>query len=281
MKWGNSMSKTYKFTHVVPVSFDENGRSYTFGAEHGNFAVGDKVVVETIRGIELSTVVSDITKIEDYKNNLELKPVLRKASNKDLRNYDANLEKAKDAMKICDREIKKIGLDMNLIEAEYTLDQSKVTFVYVSEERVDFRELLKSLATIFHCRIELRQIGPRNKAKLVGGIGQCGQETCCSRFMNDFEMVSINMAKNQMLALNIQKLSGQCGKLKCCLRFEDELYKELKKDLPKINSRVQYNGKQYRITNYNIIMSQVKIENSEDIQLLDFRELWPDFKYSD
>ena len=281
MKWGNSMSKTYKFTHVVPVSFDENGRSYTFGAEHGNFAVGDKVVVETIRGIELSTVVSDITKIEDYKNNLELKPVLRKASNKDLRNYDANLEKAKDAMKICDREIKKIGLDMNLIEAEYTLDQSKVTFVYVSEERVDFRELLKSLATIFHCRIELRQIGPRNKAKLVGGIGQCGQETCCSRFMNDFEMVSINMAKNQMLALNIQKLSGQCGKLKCCLRFEDELYKELKKDLPKINSRVQYNGKQYRITSYNIIMSQVKIENSEDIQLLDFRELWPDFKYSD
>ncbi|MDQ0360706.1 regulatory iron-sulfur-containing complex subunit RicT [Breznakia pachnodae] len=275
------MSKTYKFTHVVPVSFDENGRSYTFGAEHGNFAVGDKVVVETIRGIELSTVVSDITKIEDYKNNLELKPVLRKASNKDLRNYDANLEKAKDAMKICDREIKKIGLDMNLIEAEYTLDQSKVTFVYVSEERVDFRELLKSLATIFHCRIELRQIGPRNKAKLVGGIGQCGQETCCSRFMNDFEMVSINMAKNQMLALNIQKLSGQCGKLKCCLRFEDELYKELKKDLPKINSRVQYNGKQYRITSYNIIMSQVKIENSEDIQLLDFRELWPDFKYSD
>lgn len=281
MKWGNSMSKTYKFTHVVPVSFDENGRSYTFGAEHGNFAVGDKVVVETIRGIELSTVVSDITKIEDYKNNLELKPILRKASNKDLRNYDANLEKAKDAMKVCDREIKKIGLDMNLIEAEYTLDQSKVTFVYVSEERVDFRELLKSLATIFHCRIELRQIGPRNKAKLVGGIGQCGQETCCSRFMNDFEMVSINMAKNQMLALNIQKLSGQCGKLKCCLRFEDELYKELKKDLPKINSRVQYNGKQYRITNYNIIMSQVKIENSEDIQLLDFRELWPDFKYSD
>lgn len=281
MKWGNSMSKTYKFTHVVPVSFDENGRSYTFGAEHGNFIIGDKVVVETIRGIELSTVVSDITKIEDYKNNLELKPVLRKASNKDLRNYDANLEKAKDAMKVCDREIKKIGLDMNLIEAEYTLDQSKVTFVYVSEERVDFRELLKSLATIFHCRIELRQIGPRNKAKLVGGIGQCGQETCCSRFMNDFEMVSINMAKNQMLALNIQKLSGQCGKLKCCLRFEDELYKELKKDLPKINSRVQYNGKQYRITNYNIIMSQVKIENSEDIQLLDFRELWPDFKYSD
>ena len=281
MKWGNSMSKTYKFTHVVPVSFDENGRSYTFGAEHGNFAVGDKVVVETIRGVELSTVVSEIIKIEDYKNNLELKPVLRKANNKDFRNYEANLDKAKEAMKICDREIKKIGLDMNLIETEYTLDQSKVTFVYVSEERVDFRELLKSLATIFHCRIELRQIGPRNKAKLVGGIGQCGQETCCSRFMNDFEMVSINMAKNQMLALNIQKLSGQCGKLKCCLRFEDELYKELKKDLPKINSRVQYNGKQYRISSYNMIMGQVKIESSEDIQLLDFRELWPDFKHND
>jgi len=272
------MSKTNEFTHVVNVSFDENGRSYRFGAEHNDFVVGDKVVVETIRGIELSTVVSEVENIEDYNNTLELKPVLRKASSKDLRNYETNIIKAKEAMKICDREIKKIGLDMNLIEAEYTLDQSKVTFVYVSEERVDFRELLKSLATIFHCRIELRQIGPRNKAKIVGGIAQCGQETCCSRFMNDFAMVSINMAKNQMLALNIQKLSGQCGKLKCCLRFEDELYKEIKKDLPKINSKVQYNGKQYRITNYNVIMGQVKIENNEDVQLIDFKELWPEFK---
>ncbi|MDF9825100.1 cell fate regulator YaaT (PSP1 superfamily) [Breznakia sp. PF5-3] len=275
------MSKNYNFTHVVSVSFDENGRTYTFGAESSDFANGEKVVVETVRGIEMATVCGDVIKIDDYHNNLELKPVLRKANKKDHQNYEQNIEKAKEAMKICDNEIKKIGLDMNLIEAEYTLDQSKVTFVYVSEERVDFRELLKSLATIFHCRIELRQIGPRNKAKMVGGIGQCGQECCCSRFMNDFSMVSINMAKNQMLALNIQKLSGQCGKLKCCLRFEDELYKEIKKDLPKINSRIEYNGKQYRITSYNVLMQQVKIENNEDVQFLEFRDLWPDMKYYD
>lgn len=275
------MMSNNKFTHVVSVSFDDNGRTYAFGSEHAQFKADDKVVVETVRGIELAMVVGDVVKVEDYQNNLELKPILRKASNKDLKNYENNLVKAKEALKICDREIKKIGLDMNLIEAEYTLDQSKVTFVYVSEERVDFRELLKNLATLFHCRIELRQIGPRNKAKMIGGIGQCGQETCCSKFMNDFAMVSINMAKNQMLALNIQKLSGQCGKLKCCLRFEDELYKELRKDLPKVNSRIEYNGKQYRITSYNVILGQAKIENSDDVQFVEFRDLWPDMYSKD
>lgn len=272
------MSKNYKFTRVVSVSFDDNGRPYTFGSEIEDFQSGDKVVVETVRGVELATVVGEGVAIENYTNTLELKPVLRKASSKDLKAYETNLLKAKEALKSCDQEIKRIGLDMNLIEAEYTLDQSKVTFVYVSEERVDFRELLKNLATLFHCRIELRQIGPRNKAKMVGGVGQCGQETCCSRFMNDFAMVSINMAKNQMLALNIQKLSGQCGKLKCCLRFEDELYKELKKDLPKINSRIEYNGKQYRISGYNVLLQQAKIENHEDVQFVEFGELWPHLK---
>ena len=170
---------------------------------------------------------------------------------------------------------------MNLIEAEYTLDCSKIIFVYVADERVDFRELLKELAAIFKCRIELRQIGPRNKSKIVGGLGSCGMETCCSRFLNDFDVVSINMAKNQLLALNIQKLSGQCGKLMCCLKFEDDQYKKLREGLPKLNSQIEYKGSRYRITSMNVLLQQVKIENKEDVQFLTFKELWPDIDFKD
>lgn len=267
---------THEFKFIVPIHFNNNSRMYTFGCDCDSYQKGDKVVVETIRGIELAYVADVVQDIETYKDGNELKPVVRLASEEDIKNHDYNIEKAKEALKICDQEIKKLNLEMNLIEAEYTLDQSKITFVYVSEERVDFRELLKILASIFHCRIELRQVGPRNKAKMVGGIGQCGQETCCSRYLNDFAMVSINMAKNQLLALNIQKLSGQCGKLKCCLRFEDDLYSELRKDLPKINTRVTYEGSQYRITGYNVLMGQAKIENNENVKLVNFQELWPE-----
>ena len=192
-----------------------------------------------------------------------------------------NIEKAGKAMEICAECIRKLGLDMNLIEAEYTLDCSKIIFVYVADERVDFRELLKELASIFKCRIELRQIGPRNKSKIIGGLGTCGMETCCSRFMNDFDVVSINMAKNQLLALNIQKLSGQCGKLMCCLKFEDSQYKRLREGLPKMNSQIEYKGSRYRITSMNVLLQQVKIENKEDVQFLSFKELWPDIDFSD
>ena len=132
------------------------------------------------------------------------------------------------------------------------------------------------MLNILHCRIELRQVGPRNKAKIVGGIGNCGMECCCSRFMSDFDTVSINMAKNQMLALNIQKLSGQCGKLMCCLRFENEEYTRMRKDLPKMNSIVSYQGKKYRISSMNVLQKQAKLENKEEVLFVDFKELWPD-----
>ncbi|MFV0381589.1 MAG: regulatory iron-sulfur-containing complex subunit RicT [Breznakia sp.] len=273
------MDKENKFTHVVSVHFNDGGRKYTFKSQSGDYAIGDYVVVETSKGIELATISETAIAIEHFQGTYELKPCLRRASAKDIKSYENNLVKAKEAMQICAQEIAEIGLDMNLIEANYTLDQSKITFVYVSEARVDFRELLKSLANIFHCRIELRQIGPRNKAKMVGGIGQCGQETCCSRYMNDFDMISINMAKNQMLALNIQKLSGQCGKLKCCLKFEDELYKKMKKGLPKIHTRIEYKGKKYRVTSFNLMLQQAKIENKEDTQFVEFRDIWPDLNY--
>lgn len=165
---------------------------------------------------------------------------------------------------------------MHLISCEYTLDCAKVIFTYISDERVDFRQLLKDLAHQLHCRIELRQVGPRNKAKMVGGIGNCGMECCCSRFLSDFDTVSINMAKNQMLALNISKLSGQCGKLMCCLRYENDQYTELKKGLPKINSHVTYEGNNYRISSMNMLQKQAKIENKEEVKFVSFSELYPD-----
>ena len=153
------------------------------------------------------------------------------------------------------------------------MDRSKIIFVYVADERVDFRELLKELAGIFKCRIELRQIGPRDKAKIIGGLGTCGMETCCSRFMDDFDVVSINMAKNQLLALNIQKLSGQCGKLMCCLKFEDENYKQLRAGLPKMNAQVEYEGKLYRVTSMNVINGTAKLENRENVQFIALTDL--------
>lgn len=270
-------SRTYKY--LAFVSFKESKKVYSFGSDSNDFHVGDDVVVETIRGLELGKIVKESEAF--LSNGMEIKPIIRKATPKDLKTAEQNVEKAKKAMVVCAQSIHKLGLDMNLIEAEYTLDCSKIIFVYVADERVDFRELLKELAAIFKCRIELRQIGPRNKSKIIGGLGCCGMETCCSRFMNDFDVVSINMAKNQLLALNIQKLSGQCGKLMCCLKFEDEQYKKLREGLPKMNSQIEYKGSRYRITSMNVLLQQVKIENKEDVQFLTFKELWPDIDFKD
>ena len=180
-----------------------------------------------------------------------------------------------EAMKKCQQCIEKLGLEMYLISAEYTLDRSKVIFSYVADDRIDFRELLKQLAAIFRCRIELRQIGSRDKAKIIGGLGTCGMETCCSRFLDDFDIVSINMAKNQLLALNTQKLSGQCGKLMCCLKYEDDNYKSMRKGLPKLNALVEYEGEKFRITSMNLLNGSVRLSNRNnaiDMTLADLKK---------
>lgn len=275
----DSMQQT--FPYVAYVSFKGSKKVYTFGTDAPDFKVGDQVIVETVRGLEVGTIMKDCEVYINHSSGLELKPILRRARQKDIDDVAANIEAAKEAMVICDRHIKELNLEMNLIEAEYTLDRSKIIFVYVADERVDFRELLKELAAEFKCRIELRQIGPRNKSKIIGGLGMCGMETCCSRFLSDFDVVSINMAKNQLLALNIQKLSGQCGKLMCCLKYEDQQYKKLREGLPKLNSQIEYKGHRYRITSLNVLLQQAKIENKEDVQFLSFKELWPDIDFSD
>ncbi len=267
------MSVTYKY--IVYIQFEGSKKAYSFGSNE-KYYTDDVVVVETVRGQELGKVCVPTIDFDPSKVKGDIKPVLRKASQEDLDTKEENVERAKEALKICQDCITDLKLDMHLISSEYTLDRTKVIFTYVSDDRVDFRQLLKDLAQRLHCRIELRQVGPRNKAKMVGGLGNCGMECCCSRFMSDFDTVSINMAKNQMLALNIQKLSGQCGKLMCCLRFENEQYSDLRKDLPKINSLVSYKDKKYRITSMNVLKGQAKLENKEEVLFVGFNELWPD-----
>lgn len=272
--------KSIHYDFIAFICFKESKKIYTFGTNDATLKVNDAVVVETVRGLEVGEIVKESKAFCEVPTEMEIKPILRKATEKDLKDIENNAKAAKEAMKICEAAINRLNLDMRLIDAEYTLDRSKIIFVYVADDRVDFRDLLKDLATQFKCRIELRQIGPRNKAKIVGGLGACGMETCCSRFMNDFDVVSINMAKNQLLALNVQKLSGQCGKLMCCLKFEDSQYKQMREGLPKMNSQIEYKGSRYRITSLNVLLKQVKIENKEDVQFLDFSELWPEIDWS-
>lgn len=273
--------QTVSNKYVVSVKFSNSKKAYNFGTDDETISYGDKVVVETVRGMELGDIISDLRDSSTFSLGLELKPVLRKATERDIANHEANKASAPEAMAKCQQCIEKLGLEMYLISAEYTLDRSKVIFSYVADDRIDFRELLKQLAAIFKCRIELRQIGSRDKAKIVGGLGTCGMETCCSRFLEDFDIVSINMAKNQLLALNTQKLSGQCGKLMCCLKYEDENYKCMRKGLPKLNAAIEYEGERYRITSMNLLNKTAHLANRNNAVDLTLDELRKYLKKND
>lgn len=268
----------YKYACII--RFKGIKKAYTFGTNDDNYTFDDKVVVETARGIELGDVIAKLIPMSEVNLTSEIKPVLRKATLEDIDTFEENLKLAEDAKEVCEKCIEEANLDMKLIDAEYTLDRAKVIFSYVADERVDFRELLKQLAAIFKCRIELRQIGPRDKAKFIGGIGTCGLETCCSRYLREFDVISINMAKNQLLALNIQKLSGQCGKLMCCLKYEDCIYKEARKNLPKMNEQLEYQGKKYRVTSMNIISQTAKLENREEAIHITLEQLINDTSFA-
>ncbi len=261
-----------RYDYYVGIVFARSTHAYFFGAKNINLQKGDKVVVETMHGPELGEVVINPIPIEKYKSELELKPILRKATDVDLRMHEQNIKDAQFAMEICKNEVKIANLNMYLISCEYTLDKSKVIFSYVADERVDFRELLKALASKLHTRIELRQIGARDKAKLIGGVGLCGLPLCCASFLNEFDGISINRAKNQMLAINIPKLSGQCGKLMCCLKYEDDAYTDLKKDFPEIGTKVFIDKVQYEVTSINVISKVVKVDNEEDTKFLSLED---------
>ena len=254
-----------KFTYFVGITFDNASRSYFFGYDDKSLANGDKVVVETIRGIELGTVTIAPIEIAKLKSELELKPILRKATENDIKIDNLNKKDAVEALKICEVESKALNLDMRLTSCEYTLDKAKVIFSYLADDRVDFRELLKVLAHKLHTRIELRQIGTRDKAKSIGGLGVCGRELCCSSFLNEFDGISINRAKNQMLAINVPKLSGHCGKLMCCLKYEDDIYTDCKVNFPELGKSFFIDKVEYKVTGINVISETIKLENAENI----------------
>lgn len=254
------------------VRFNNVGKAYYFSTDL-DVHKGEKVVVETARGLELGELISDLKNVSEFNLDTELKKIKRKANRADLDLHEFNKTKAVKSLEICRDIVKQYNLDMKLVNCEYTLDASKVIFMYSSESRVDFRELLKELASVFKCRIELRQIGPRDKSKIVGGIGSCGLPLCCSSFLGEFDGVSINMAKNQMLAINIEKISGACGRLLCCLKYEDETYTLEKQRFPKIGSRVKYDNKIVKVIGLNVISDLVKIDSEGNISFVSLSDI--------
>ncbi|MBE6142371.1 MAG: stage 0 sporulation protein [Erysipelotrichaceae bacterium] len=247
-------------------------KSFYFICDDSSFNVDDLVIVETTRGIELGKVVESPIEHE-VKENEEYPHVIKKGDPSDYKLYEINIEKSKEAVSFVQEESNKLNLDMKIISAEYMLDGTKIIIYYLADNRVDFRELLKVLANELKCRIELRQIGTRDKAKMIGGIGICGLKLCCATFLNEFDGISITMAKNQMLALNIPKLSGHCGKLICCLKFENDTYTELQKDLPRVGSKVKYNDEIFKITSMNVITKIIRLENKDNILSVPYEEI--------
>ncbi len=224
---------------IVGVRFKPTGKTYYFSPKDLDIKKGDHVIVETSRSIEYGDVVIGRKSIEESKVPTPLKDVMRIATEEDTRRREENKQKEKEAFEICLEKIKKHGLEMKLIEVEYAFDGSKVLFYFTADGRVDFRELVKDLATVFRTRIELRQIGVRDESKTLGSIGICGRSLCCSQFLDEFVPVSIKMAKEQGLSLNPSKISGACGRLMCCLKYEQDVYEELAKTTPRKGSVVK------------------------------------------
>ena len=219
---------------IVGVRFRKPGKVYFFDPDKLNIEKGQKVIVETSQGQEIGNVTTGVREIEESSLTAPLKKVIRIATPKDIQIDEANREKEKEAFKIAQEKIKKYKLDMNLTEVEYKFDNSKIIFFFTADGRIDFRELVKDLAAVFRTRIELRQIGVRDEVKKIGGNGVCGRELCCCSFLDNFEAVSIKMAKEQNVSLNPSKISGNCGRLMCCLKYEQNVYEDKLKRLPKI-----------------------------------------------
>lgn len=247
-------------TKVIGVRFRTAGKVYFFDPLQLEIKRGDHVIVETARGIEFGTVVAGVHEVEDDKVIQPLKPVMRIAGERDIEQEAANKEKEKEAFKICKEKILKHGLEMKLIDAEYTFDNNKVLFYFTADGRIDFRELVKDLASVFKTRIELRQIGVRDETKIRGGIGICGRPLCCHSYLSDFVPVSIKMAKEQNLSLNPTKISGVCGRLMCCLKNEEDTYEELNRKLPGVGDYVQTaDGLHGEVQNVNVLRQLVKV----------------------
>jgi cell fate regulator YaaT (PSP1 superfamily) len=249
---------------AVNVSFKSAGKLFYFDTGGIELNSGDSVIVETGRGIGFGTVKGPAFDLSDSEFARSLKKVMRKATPEDMETNTENLLKRDDAMDICRELIRKHELNMKLIDAEYTFDRSKIVFYFTAENRVDFRELVKDLASSFHRRIEMRQVGVRDEAKMLSGIGNCGRCFCCSGFLQDFEPVSIKMAKVQNLSLNPAKISGSCGRLMCCLKFENDVYQDMRKGMPNQGEVVDTPEGRGRVIEANILRNIVKVRRIEE-----------------
>ena len=247
-------------TEIIGVRFKSVGKVYYFSPGGTELAAGTKVIVETARGVECGAVVFGNKMVEDDEIVAPLKSIIRVATEEDFEQIEKNKIKEKDAFSICEEKIAKLGLKMSLVEVECTFDNSKLLFYFTAENRVDFRELVKELAAVFRTRIELRQIGVRDEAKMMGGLGICGRAFCCSSFLGDFEPVSIKMAKEQSLSLNPTKISGACGRLMCCLKYEQDGYEELLKITPKVGALVETPSGKGTVTDSNLISGKLHVK---------------------
>ncbi|MBR5786991.1 MAG: stage 0 sporulation family protein [Clostridia bacterium] len=244
---------------VIGVRFKNTGKMYYFNPNGFEIKNGMNVIVETARGVEFGEAVSDIKEIEDEEAVLPLKDVIRIATEEDVQTHNSNIEKEKTAFDICNEKIAKHELQMKLIDVEYTFDGNKILFYFIADTRIDFRELVKDLAAVFKTRIELRQVGVRDQAKAVGGLGICGRVICCASATGEFQPVSIKMAKEQSLSLSPTKISGTCGRLMCCLKYEQEAYEDAIHRLPGVGSIVETPEGQGVITEVNLLRETVKI----------------------
>jgi cell fate regulator YaaT (PSP1 superfamily) len=255
---------------VVGVRFKKAGKIYYFDPGDLTIPDGEFVIVETIRGVEFGRVVINKKQVSEHDVVLPLKKVIRIAEPKDKLIVEENKQAASEAYGVCVQKIQAHNLDMKLVDVEYTFDRNKVIFYFTADGRIDFRELVKDLAAIFRTRIELRQIGVRDEAKLLGGIGPCGRMLCCSTFLGDFEPVSIKMAKDQNLSLNPTKISGLCGRLMCCLKYENDEYETAKEQLPDIGSTIKTPEGSGRVIGLNILERIIQVELSNREQILEY-----------
>ena len=269
-------------TEVISIRFKSGGKDYFFDPDGNKVKIGDKVIVEMQRGKELATVSEDNHLVPEDKIVQPLRKMVRFANQKDFARVEENRKKEAEAFRVCEKKIAEHNLDMKLTKVEYSFDASQIVFFFTADGRVDFRELVKDLAAEFHTRIELRQIGVRDEAKMLGGIGFCGQPYCCKQFLNDFEAVSIKMAKEQGLSLNPTKVTGSCGRLMCCLKYEQDAYEHLASFTPRVGAIVKTRDGKATVIDSNLISGNliVKLTDTEsmpfkvhrdDVKLLSYK----------
>ncbi|WP_243525398.1 stage 0 sporulation family protein [Bacillus pseudomycoides] len=255
---------------VVGVRFKKAGKVYYFDPNQFDILENEFVIVETVRGIEYGKVVITKKQVDENDVVLPLKKVIRIANENDRTIVEENKHAAKEAYQVCQQKVGEHKLDMKLVDVEYTFDRNKIIFYFTADGRIDFRELVKDLAAIFRTRIELRQIGVRDEAKMLGGIGPCGRMLCCSTFLGDFEPVSIKMAKDQNLSLNPAKISGLCGRLMCCLKYENDEYEAAKEQLPDLDQRIQTPHGLGRVIGLNILERLIQVELVDKERIVEY-----------